>query len=108
PAPSGDARQYAAGSLRVITQRLRVVGRDVAGRDRVHVDPTRGPLVGEGLCEPTDSGFRGRVPRHIDATLEREKARGEDDLAAAALEHGASEQLREHELARQVDLEHAI
>ena len=65
------------------------------------------PLVRERAHEPGDARLRCRVRDDVDPALEAQHRRGEDDLAGSALDHRARELACEHELRRQVRLQHA-
>src|SRR4051794_15876233 len=62
PATRGDTRENLFATHRIRPQRRRVVGRDVAGRDRVHVDALARPLVRERHREARDAALAGGVP----------------------------------------------
>jgi hypothetical protein len=89
-------------------ERLRVVGRDVAGRDRVDVDAVGSPLVGERLRQPGERRLGRGVGGDVDAALEAEQRGGEHDLPGAAPDHLATDPPGEDELARQVHRQHAV
>ena len=86
-----------------------VVGRDVAGRDRVDVDAARRPLVGERLGRAR----RCRTsPRRSPGTLmppwKLSRMAVKMILPRPRSSIAAADRLRQHELARQVDLDHAV
>ena len=53
PAAGRDARQDRCAAVRVVAQRLGVVGDDIARRDGVDVDALGRPLAGEQPGEPS-------------------------------------------------------
>ena len=50
PASGGDSSQDGWGALRVVSQRLRVIGADITGRDGVDVDAFPRPFVRQALA----------------------------------------------------------
>ncbi len=66
------------------------------------------PLVRERLRQLRNAALARGVARHGDAALEGQHRRDEDDLPASLSDHAPAELPREHELRREVDLEHAI
>ena len=73
PSSCGNALGDLAVSLRILTQRLGVVGLHVAGRDGVDVDAVSRPLVRERLRELDEAALRRGVTGNGDAALERQQ-----------------------------------
>jgi hypothetical protein len=105
PAAGGNALQNLAGALGIIAQRLGVVGIHIAGRDGVHVDAFRGPLVGEGFGKLTHTAFGRRVRRHQNSTLKGKQRGDVDNFARAALEHVAASVLGEAKDAGEINVD---
>src|SRR6185503_6398502 len=83
PAAGRDAAEDVAIALLVRAQRRGVVGFEIAGRDRVHVDAARRPLVREQARDAGEAALARGVRRRANAALEREHRGDVDDLAAA-------------------------
>ncbi len=108
PAAGRDPLEDLARAVRIVAERLRVVGRDVAGRDGVDVDPVRRPLVRERLRELRDPTLARCVPGDVDSALEGEQRGDEDDLPCSALHHEPADLAGEHELRRQVHFQDLV
>src|SRR5690606_13974540 len=89
PAPSRDALENSARTGFVMTQRLGIIGGDIARRDGIDVDATAGPLIGEGLGQLGDASLAGGIAGYRDSALERQQRSAEHDLAMTTLAHCA-------------------
>ena len=106
--PAGIRSRIWRERCRIVSQRLRVVGLDVARRDGVDVDAVRGPLVRERLRQLRDPTLARCVPGDVDPALEGEERGDEDDLPRSALHHEPADLAGEHELRRQVHLQDLV
>lgn len=70
---------FVAGGIRA--QRLGIVGFDVTGRDGIHIDALRSPLIRQKLGETGNAMFRRRVGRDANAALKRQERGDIDHLA---------------------------
>ncbi len=108
PASGRDPLEDLATPRRILPERLRVVGRDVAGDHRVDVDALARPLVRERLRQLGDAALARGIARHRDPTLEREQRGDEDDLPGPALQHPLADLSGEHELGGEVGRDHRV
>src|SRR5690606_8723951 len=81
---------------------------DVAGRDRVDVDPVGRPLVGERAGQPGDRVLARRVRGHQEPALEAQHRRDVDDLPGAAGDHPAPRRPAQLEGGVQVELDDLV
>jgi len=84
PSTGGNPRRDLRAALRIVLQGASVVGADVPGRDRVHLDAGLSPLVGERLGDPGDGVLARRVAGDVDPPAERQQRGDVDDLAPPA------------------------
>src|SRR6478672_2736339 len=85
PAARWNAVENLPATDWIIPQRLRVVRRHVTGRDSVHVDPFRRPLISECSRELRHATFRRRVSRHQNSALEGKHGRDIQNFSARSL-----------------------
>ncbi len=108
PSSGRNPLQDLVRAVRIVSQRLRVVGLDVARCDGVDVDAVRGPLVRERLRQLRDPALARCVPGDVDPALEGEEGGDEDDLPCSALQHEPADLAGEHELRRQVHFQDLV
>lgn len=113
PPPRRNPLTNTLQPLRVIQQRLVHIRRNIPGRDTVHGDAPRGPLVRKRLGHLRDAALARRIRRHGDAALERQQAAEVDDgpdAAGGAVRRQRGQHVRgdvaaQREGRRQVDLQ---
>jgi hypothetical protein len=77
--PAGIRSRIALLRRLVADQGLGVVGRDIARRNRVHIDALGRPFIGQKLGDARNPVLRSRVGRNPDPALKRQKRRDVDD-----------------------------
>src|SRR5581483_3577904 len=98
-----DAVQYLAAAHGIITQRSRVIGRHVAGSNRVHIDSLARPFIGQSLGKLRHSAFRSGIGRDQNSSLERKQRRNVHNLSfGTTLQHILRSELRDPEYRAQV------